>query len=208
MTFNSAKGLWQGPEAYLELWPSGGSPGNTSDAGRTWVAPSSGTVRITGNAKDLLTGGGGGVRVSIWQNKTVLWQQAIANGNTTGLTYDLTTTVTAGQGISFMINRGADGNNGWDATGFDPTITLTTGGTTSGGSATVSWNANTEADLAGYIVYYGTSSRNYPSSISVGKATSGTINGLTIGTTYYFAVKTVDTSGNLSGYSAEVTKRP
>jgi hypothetical protein len=210
MTFNSTKGLWQGPETYLELWSSGGSPGNTSDAGRTWLAPSSGTVRITGNAKDLLTGGGGGVLVSIWKSKTVLWQQVIANGNTTGVNYDVTTTVTAGQAISFMINRGADGNNGWDATGFDPTITLTTDGTPppSGGSAIVSWNANTESDLAGYRVFYGTSSGNYPNSISVGKVTSATITSLTVGTTYYIALKAVDTSGNLSGFSAEVTKRP
>ena len=72
----------------------------------------------------------------------------------------------------------------------------------------MTWNANTESDLAGYRVYYGTSSRNYPNSISVGKVTSATISGLTIGTRYYFALKAVDTSGNLSGYSAEVTKTP
>ena len=72
----------------------------------------------------------------------------------------------------------------------------------------MTWNANTESDLAGYRLYYGTSSRNYPSSISLGKVTSGTVSGLTVGTTYYFAVKAVDASGNLSGYSAEVTKKP
>ena len=151
--------------------------------------------------------------MSIRKGTTVLWQQAIANGNTTGFNYNVTTTVTAGQAIDFQINRGADGNNSYDTTVFDPTIALTTGGSTSpppsgGGSATVTWNANTESDLAGYRVYYGTSSRNYPNSISLGKVTSGTVSGLTVGTTYYFAVKAVDTSGNLSGYSAEVTKKP
>ncbi|MEP6890825.1 MAG: fibronectin type III domain-containing protein, partial [Nitrospirota bacterium] len=176
----------------------------------TWVAPSSGTIQITGNAKDLFTGGGGGVFVTIRKGSAVLWQQAIANGNTTGFNFNVTTTITAGQTITFWINRGADGNNGWDATGFDPTITLTDGTAPPppGGSAIVSWNANTEADLSGYRVYYGTSSRNYLNSISVGKVTSATITGLTVGTTYYIAVKAVDTSGNLSGYSAEVTKRP
>jgi len=212
MTYNSSTRNWQGAETYLLLNATGGHPGNGADAVRRWVAPSSGSIRITGNAKDINTGGGGGVTVSIRKGSTVLWQQAIANGNTTGFNYDVTTTVTAGQAIDFQINRGADGDNGWDGTGFDPSITHTTDGSTppppSGGSATVIWNANTEADLAGYRVFYGTSSRNYPSSISVGKVTSGTISGLTIGTTYYFAVKAVDTSGNLSGYSAEVTKRP
>lgn len=149
--------------------------------------------------------------MSIWKG-TRLWEQAIANGNTTGLNYNLTTTITAGQAVDFVISHGGDGNNSQDSTGFDPTITLTTGGTAppppSGGSATVTWNANTESDLSGYRVFYGTSSGNYPNSISVGKVTSATITGLTVGTTYYIAVKAVDTSGNLSGFSAQVTKRP
>jgi hypothetical protein len=207
MTFNSTYNRWQGAESYLLLWNSGGHPGNAADAVRRWVAPSSGTIQITGNAKDLATSGGGGVTVSIRKGTTVLWQQAIANGNTTGFNYNVTTTVMAGQAIDFVINRGADGNNSSDSTGFDPTITLTTG-STGGGSATVTWNADTESDLAGYRVYYGTSSRNYPNSISLGKVTSAYISGLTVGTKYYFAVKAVDTSGNLSGYSAEVVKTP
>ena len=78
----------------------------------------------------LQTSCGGGVTVSIRKGSTVLWQQAIANGNTTGFNYNVTTTVTAGQAIDFQINRGADGNNSCDSTGFDPTIALTTSGST------------------------------------------------------------------------------
>jgi hypothetical protein len=218
MTYNSTLNRWQAADIYLNLWSTGGHPGASADAVRRWVAPSAGTIQITGNAKDNHTTCGGGVTVSIRKGTTVLWQQAIANGNTTGFNYNVTTTVTTGQAIDFQINRGADGNNKCDSTAFDPTITLTTGGTappppSGGGSAIVSWNANTEADLAGYRVYYGTSPRTsssyiYPNSISVGKVTSATISGLTIGTKYYIALKAVDTSGNLSGYSAEVTKTP
>ena len=126
MTFNSTTNRWQGAETYLQLCATGGHPGNAADAVRRWVAPSSGTIQITGNAKDLNTGGGGGVTVSIRKGSTVLWQQAIANGNTTGFNYNVTTTVTAGQAIDFQINRGADGNYYYDPTGFDPTIALTT----------------------------------------------------------------------------------
>jgi hypothetical protein len=209
MTYNSTTRIWQGAETYLRIWGGTGHPGNGADAVRRWVAPSAGTIQITGNASHAASTGG--VTVSIRKGSTILWQQAL----TTSTSYNVTTTVTAGQAIDFHINRGADGNWNNDTTVFDPTITLTTGGTAppppSGGSATVTWNANTESDLAGYRVYYGTSSRtitNYPNSISVGKVMTATISGLTKGTKYYFAVKAVDTSGNLSGYSLEVTKTP
>jgi len=66
----------------------------------------------------------------------------------------------------------------------------------------LSWSADTEPDLASYKAYYGTSSRNYSTSINVGKVTSYTLTGLNAGT-YYFAVTASDTSGNESGFSNE-----
>ena len=128
MTFDASNGWWQGNEQYLLLWNNGGHPGNLSDAIRRWVAPQAGSVRITGNARDTNTACGGGVSVSIAKNATVLWQQTLANGNTAGIGFDLTTTVLQGDGVNFSINRGPDGNNGCDATGFDPTIVFTPGG--------------------------------------------------------------------------------
>ncbi len=74
-----------------------------------------------------------------------------------------------------------------------------------GASATLSWSANTEADLSGYNVYYGTSSGNYGVPISVGNTISHTITGLADGT-YYFSVTAYDTSGNESGFSNEASK--
>ena len=128
MTFDSSTGWWQGNEPYLLLWNNGGHPGNGSDAIRRWVAPQAGSVRITGNAQDTNTACGGGVSVSIAKNATVLWQQTLANGNTAGIGFDLTTTVVQNDGVNFSINRGPDGNNACDATGFDPTIVFTPGG--------------------------------------------------------------------------------
>ncbi len=72
-------------------------------------------------------------------------------------------------------------------------------------TVTLSWDANTESDLAGYKVYYGTSSRNYTETIDVGNTTTYQITGLSEGT-YYFAVTAYDTSGNESDYSEEVSK--
>jgi hypothetical protein len=71
------------------------------------------------------------------------------------------------------------------------------------GQATLMWNANTESDLAGYKLYYGTSSRTYGFSIDVGNQISDVLSGLQDGQLYYFAVTAYDTSGNESGFSAE-----
>jgi len=67
----------------------------------------------------------------------------------------------------------------------------------------VTWNANTsDPDLAGYKVYYGTSSGSYGSPVSV-TGTTYDISNATAGTTYYIAVSAYDTSNNESVKSAE-----
>jgi hypothetical protein len=78
-------------------------------------------------------------------------------------------------------------------------------------STTLSWIAPTQnndgtalADLAGYVIYYGTSSRNYTNEIRISNPSVTTyfVDGLTAGR-YYFAAKAFSTSGAESGYSAE-----
>jgi hypothetical protein len=66
------------------------------------------------------------------------------------------------------------------------------------------WDANTEQDLAGYIIYQGPSTRNYDSSMDIGNWTSATIANLADHETYYFTVVAYDTDGIESGYSNEV----
>lgn len=72
-------------------------------------------------------------------------------------------------------------------------------------SIQVSWKANTEPDLSGYLVYVGNASGTYTSCTDVGKATSYRISNVTQGKTYYIALTAYDTSGNESGYSQEVS---
>ena len=120
MTFNPADGLWHGSEQYHLLWSVAGHPGTNVDAVRQWRAPVAGVVRITGNASDANGNCGNGVVVSINKGTQVLWQQTIANGNTTGFAYDLTTTVAAGDQINFLIN--SRGDFGCDSTNFDPSV--------------------------------------------------------------------------------------
>ncbi len=67
------------------------------------------------------------------------------------------------------------------------------------------WDSNTEPELAGYKIYWGTSSGNYSSSKDVGKTTIYTISGLDEDKTYYFAATAYDGSKNESSYSNQVS---
>ena len=71
-------------------------------------------------------------------------------------------------------------------------------------SINLAWNANSESDLAGYRIYYGTSSGNYTSSQETGRVTSYTLSNLTEGRTYYITMSAFDTSRNESRRSAEI----
>jgi len=67
------------------------------------------------------------------------------------------------------------------------------------------WNPSADTNVVSYLVYYGTSSRNYSGSINAGKATSAQIYCVNGGATYYFAVASVDAQGDQSALSAEVS---
>ena len=70
---------------------------------------------------------------------------------------------------------------------------------------TLAWDHNKEADLAGYKIYYGTSSGNYDVTWDVGNWTTCTIAGLEEGKTYYFAATAYDIHDNESDFSNEVS---
>ncbi|MCB2170018.1 MAG: fibronectin type III domain-containing protein, partial [Deltaproteobacteria bacterium] len=72
-------------------------------------------------------------------------------------------------------------------------------------SVTLRWQPNSEPDISGYNLYYGAESREYALPIPVGNVSSFTVNNLVEGNTYYFSLTAVDTSGNESGYSYEVS---
>jgi len=70
---------------------------------------------------------------------------------------------------------------------------------------TLAWDANTESDLAGYKVHYGTASGSYTTSVDVHKVIPSIVTGLTAGQTYYFVVTAYNASNNESGYSNQVS---
>lgn len=91
------------------------------------------------------------------------------------------------------------------------------GSVTSAGSATgtsnsavLTWDPPTAPNVTGYRVYYGTSPGAYLQSpgqgLSVGNVTTYTLMGLSSRTRFYFAVTAIDTVGNESGFSNEVSK--
>jgi hypothetical protein len=72
-------------------------------------------------------------------------------------------------------------------------------------TATLTWDAVIDPTLDGYNVHVGTASGLYTRTISVGNVTSHTVDSLTMGTTYYFAVKAHNDAGE-SLPSNEVSK--
>jgi hypothetical protein len=72
-------------------------------------------------------------------------------------------------------------------------------------SVSVAWNANPEPDIAGYVVFLGTTSSVYPTIQDVGKITSHVLTGLSPGTTYFCALKAYDSSGLMSALSNEIS---
>lgn len=114
---------------------------------------------------------------------------------------------TSSQALSGAVGALAQGAVGWSKapTLQGQAVTLAQGTLTYGGLATLSWNANTEPDLAGYYVYHGTTP-NPSERVRLGVVTSYQWGGLTGGQTHYFAVTAYDTSGNESEKSAEVSK--
>lgn len=123
MTFNPATRWWEGPVAWSLISTDMAHPGNAVGVIRRWTAPGAGSIRTTGSARDVHDVDNNGVRVSVLKNQTVLWSTVVANRNFSGTGFDLTMSVAQGDQIDFVID--SLGNNYWDATTLDPTITFT-----------------------------------------------------------------------------------
>jgi hypothetical protein len=78
-------------------------------------------------------------------------------------------------------------------------------GATTASAQTLTWNANSETNLAGYRVQYGTVSGSPTSTVDVGRVTSWRITGVSAGVTYYYRVVAYNTSGQTGTPSAQVS---
>jgi hypothetical protein len=72
------------------------------------------------------------------------------------------------------------------------------------------WDPPATTVPAGYLLWFGTASRSYSNSIDVGSVTMASVDGLSAGTTYYFAVQAYNASGEFGELSDELmaTIRP
>lgn len=68
----------------------------------------------------------------------------------------------------------------------------------------ISWNPSSDTQVAGYKIYYGSSSHTYLNVVDAGSGTNVTISGLTEGSTNYFAATTYGATTNESPFSEEV----
>lgn len=75
-------------------------------------------------------------------------------------------------------------------------------------SLTLNWQRSSSPGIAGYRVYYGTASQNYPNVIELADVATYTVTGLTGGVTYYFALTAFDTNGTESVFSNEYIFTP
>ncbi|MFQ6615862.1 MAG: FG-GAP-like repeat-containing protein, partial [Fidelibacterota bacterium] len=135
----------------------------------------------------------------------------------------------AGQRTSWTVKNLPDGtyywslqaiDNGFTGSSFAPEVTFAidiapgapAGLTASAGDGEIvlTWNKNSEGDVAKYRVYGDIASSpttQVDSTTNAGDTTT-TLTGLTNGQTYYYRVTAVDTGGNESGYSNEIAATP
>ncbi|MCZ6641035.1 MAG: hypothetical protein O7F71_05630 [Gammaproteobacteria bacterium] len=147
--------------------------------------------------------------------------QVAADGTST-LTWDSANTNTCTAGGGWSGTQPQSGNFTTGTLTEDTTYRLTCDGP--GGSAvaivtvrilskTLRWQAPTQnvdgsplTDLAGYIVYWGTQSRNYTGSHTINSPGITEWDATVAAGPYYFALTALDSEGNESGYSNQVLK--
>ena len=151
--------------------------------------------------------GGGTLTWSVADNQS--W---LATNTSTGTTTTETDTVSVSINTTNLTANTYSGVITVTATGASNTpqtipVTLTLNPPTTS-SATLTWNANSESDLAGYKVYRATASGAYGAPIATltGNIANYVATGLQIGTTYFFVVTAYDNAGNESTISNEVSK--
>ncbi len=155
MTWDSANNRWAVSGTY-SIIGSDWQHADATDSARKFTVPAAGSVQITGQIYKTDISGGDGVNVKIMKNSTQIWPasgwQAIAYNDSTGVSVNVTTNVSVGDAIYFVMNK--NGTNGNDTTHWDPVISY--GGSASAGFSSTqgsngwsyqSWNGSSYSDM-------------------------------------------------------------
>jgi len=158
--------------------------------------PSSQNIAITNTGTGTLTW-------TVTDNAN--WLTAIQSGNSVVASVNIAG-LAAGSYSGVITVTGSGATNTPRTVPVALTIAAATQPTT--GSVTLSWNVNSESDLAGYKVYRATSSGGYGAPIATltAGANQYVSSGLAKGFTYFFVITAYDQAGNESPYSNETSK--
>lgn len=105
--------------------------------------------------------------------------------------------------VTCVFENNCNGSGG-DTT--PPSMPTGLGASSSNTTIDLAWTVNSESDIAGYNVYRSTTTGSGYAKVNSSLVNSGVYEdtNLSESTTYFYVVTAVDTSGNESGYSAEV----
>jgi hypothetical protein len=111
--------------------------------------------------------------------------------------------------LFLLFTAGCGGGGGSGGVFAEQSSSGTYGGSPGGnsgseGTISLAWETSTNLNVAGYKVYYGTSSKTYELPIDVGNVTTYTLKGLAVGQTYFVAVSAYAPSNEESDFSNEV----
>lgn len=118
-TWDAANAVWTGSAPNLYVGADWMHPAIGTSSVREWTAPTAGTVTLSGLVKKTDSTAGNGVIATIWKNGTKIWGDTSVT-TLTGVSYSFSTTVSAGDVITFEID--ADGNADHDKTVWNPVV--------------------------------------------------------------------------------------
>ena len=198
----------------VTLWPTGATPVilpvtfTVTAASAITLAPSNLSYTATqgtanpANQNVSLTNSGGTLNWTISDDASWLTVSPTSGSGSRTLTTSVNTAGLSAGTYNATVTVSASG-----ASTKTVAITLTVNAPATS-SATLTWNANTESDLAGYKIYRATTSGGYGTPIATlqGNGTTYIAAGLQSGTTYFFVITSYDLTGNESLPSNEVSK--
>lgn len=127
MTYSSSNQVWNGAQAYQDVWAGGIHPGTSVGSLVRWTAPSGGTALVSGTVNLYAASGTAGVTFQIKHNAASI-EGPTSLTNTTPIAISETVVMSSGDTLDFIVTAIASNTN--CSTGLAPVIQFTTDGST------------------------------------------------------------------------------